>query len=76
MYDMSKKYIMRITGRENIYDTVSANTIEEVLSEIKSLGCDFESEKEEFIDWLGRAYPTCKMFLQNFSVEWLGNFRQ
>lgn len=76
MYDLSKKYIMRITGRENIYDTISADTVEELLSEIKLLGCDFKSEKEELIDWLGRAYPTCKMFLENFSIEWLGNFRQ
>ena len=76
MYDLSKKYIMRVTGRENIYETVSANSIEELLSEIYSLGCNVETEKEELLEWLGRAYSTCKLFLLNYSLEWLGNFRQ
>lgn len=76
MYDLSKKYIMRVTGRGNIYKTVSANSVEELLSEISSLGCDVETEREELLEWLGRAYPTRKIFLLNYSLEWLGNFRQ
>lgn len=74
MCDLSKKYIMKISGK-TIYKTIYANTIEELLNEISSLGLDVETKKDEFIKWLEKSYPTCKIFLPEYSVEWCGNFR-
>lgn len=75
MCELSKKYIMRITGKNNLLKTVYVNSIEELFSKINSLGYDIEMEKEEIVTWIQRAYPTCKLFLQNFSLEWMGNIK-